>query len=146
MIDVLGALGDSEVAGESSIVLSYELDLAIYDGWIRRRLANAGVGNQVVFCDLGVYERELEALSAARHFGRAYSVTPVRQVGAFHPKIYLLLGRRSGRLVVGSGNATSGGLLRNAELFGVFEYDGNANSGPHPAFGAIIGHRSISRY
>src|SRR5439155_1495140 len=78
---------------------------------------------------------ELEGLSAARYIGRTYSVTPVRRPGAFHPKVYLLLGRTKGRLLVGSGNVTLGGLLRNAELFGRFDYDRQNGAGPHRAFG-----------
>lgn len=138
MIDVLDLIGDGGIAAESSIFLTYELDLPIYEGWIRRRLAAAGVANQVVFCDLGVYRRELEGVGATRYIGRTYSVTPVRRAGAFHPKVYLLLGRTKGRLLIGSGNVTIGGLVKNAELFGRFDYDRRSGVGPHQAFGAVV--------
>jgi hypothetical protein len=36
--------------------------------------------------------------------------------------------------LVGSGNATVGGLIRNAEVFGLFDFDGGKSQGPHPAF------------
>jgi hypothetical protein len=134
MIDVLGLLGDNDIDAHSSIVLTFSVDLPLYDGLIRRRLKNAGAVNQMVFCDLQTYQQEIVALSAARQFGRSYSVTPVRQNGAFHPKLYLLLGRKKGRLLIGSSNATLGGLLKNAEVFGLFEYDASGGTGPHPAF------------
>lgn len=137
MIDVLELIGDGDIAAESSVILTYELDLPIYEGWVRRRLSAAGAGNQVVFCDLQIYERELEGLATARHIGRTYSLTPVRRAGAFHPKVCLLLGRTKGRLLVGSGNVTVGGLLRNAELFGRFDYERQSGTGPHQAFGAV---------
>ncbi|HEV8712513.1 MAG TPA: hypothetical protein VGX03_06765 [Candidatus Binatia bacterium] len=134
MIDVLGLLGDNDIDAHSSIVLTFTVDLLLYDGLIRRRLRNAGVVNQMVFCDLQTYQPEMAALSTTRQFGRSYSITPVYQNAAFHPKLYLLLGRKKGRLLIGSGNATLGGLLRNAEVFGLFEYDASRDDGPHPAF------------
>ena len=70
MIDVLEALSDDDLSADSSIVLTYELQLPLYDGWIRRRLSAAGANIQLVFCDLGCYERELAALS--KHFGRCH--------------------------------------------------------------------------
>lgn len=137
MIDVLELIGDGDIAADSSVILTYELDLPIYEGWVRRRLSAAGAGNQVVFCDLQIHEREMEGLATARHIGRTYSLTPVRRTGAFHPKVCLLLGRMKGRLLVGSGNVTVGGLLRNAELFGRFDYERQSGAGPHEAFGAV---------
>ena len=134
MIDVLELLGDAAVQAHSSFVLTFSIDLPLYDGLLSRRLRQAGVINQLVFCDLYAYQAELAALSTTRKFGKAYSVTPVYQHATFHPKLYLLLGRQQGRLLVGSGNATVGGLLRNAEVFGRFEYDAAQDVGPHPAF------------
>lgn len=134
MIDVLDLVGDRKLEAHSSIVLTYGLDLLLYDGYLRRQLFTAGAANQIVFCDANCYERELAAVASSRYLGRAYSVTPVHQAAAFHPKIYLLLGAERGRMVIGSGNATLGGLTRNGELFGVFEFDPRSDAGPHPAF------------
>ncbi len=138
MIDILGLLGESDIAAHSSIILTYEIDLPLYDGLIRRRLKQAGATNQMVFCDLRRYIAELEALSSTRFFGKAYSITPIHQKAAFHPKLYLLLGRKKGCLFIGSGNTTIGGLLRNAEVFGRFEFDSEKDDGPHTAFQACI--------
>jgi hypothetical protein len=138
MIDLINTLADDALDAESAILLTYELDLPVYDGWVRRRLASAGVVNQVVFCDLSVYNRELESLSAARRCGRRYSVVPIPQPASFHPKVYVLLGRRHGRRIVSSGNLTLGGMLRNAEVAGVFDYDRGRMAGPHPAFRAVV--------
>lgn len=134
MIDVLGTLTESGLDLHTSIVLTYSVDLVLYDSLIRRRFRQAGAVNQMVFCDLRKYQEQLDGLSVLRRFGRSYSVTPVHQAAAFHPKLYMLLGRKGGRLVIGSGNATIGGLFRNAEAFGVFEYDRGRDPGPHPAF------------
>lgn len=138
MLDVLEILSEPRFSADSSIVFTYELHLPLYEGWIRRRLMAAGANLQFVFCDSRTYESELQTQTIIRHLGRSYAVTPVRCPGAFHPKIYLLLGQERGRLVVGSGNATIGGLVRNAELFGVFDYNRASQAGPHPAFRTVI--------
>ena len=138
MFDVIEMLGHSGYDLRSSIILTYGLDLPLYDGLIRRALNRAGVWNQVVFCDLSCYIQDIQAQTAALHAGRQYSVTPIWQSGAFHPKVYLLLGPRHGRLLVGSGNTTIGGLIRNAEVFGLFDFDADKASGPHVAFPAMF--------
>ena len=92
MVPVIDLIGDHDIDAHSSVILTFAIDLPFYDGFVRRRLKNAGVVNQMVFCDLRMYQSELIALSAVRQFGRSYSVTPIHQSGAFHPKLYLLLG------------------------------------------------------
>jgi HKD family nuclease len=138
VIDVLGHLAEASVDAHTSIVLTYDLDPVLYDKLIRRRLAKAGAASQVVFCDANRYAAALDAVDATSRLGRTYSVTPVERGGAFHPKAYLLLGRRRGCLVVGSGNATIGGLVRNAEVFGRFDYDAEKEAEPHMAFGVVF--------
>lgn len=127
-------LGHSGYDFRSSIVLTYSLDMPLYDGLIRRALNRAGIWNQIIFCDFSCYVQEIQSQTAALYSGKHYSITPVWQQGAFHPKVYLLLGPRHGRLLIGSGNATVGGLIRNAEVFGLFDFDGGNSEGPHSAF------------
>lgn len=135
---MLELLGDSGMDFQASVVLTYRLDFCLYDGLIRRALNRAGIWNQVVFCDFGAYVEEVHSQSSTRHLGRQYSVTPVHQAGAFHPKVYLLLGSRHGRALVGSGNATVGGLIRNAEVFGAFDFDADKDGAPHPVFSEVL--------
>lgn len=134
MIDMVEMLGESGLDFQASIILTYRLDLEFYDGLIRRVLNKAGVSSQVVFCDFGTYLEEIRLQQSARFLGRHYSVTPVHQAGAFHPKVYLLLGAKGGRALIGSGNATVGGLVRNAEVFGQFEFNSERDKAPHPIF------------
>jgi hypothetical protein len=137
-IDVLDLLGDNKLHAHSSVIMTFGLDLPLYDGLVQRQLRSAGVSNQIVLCDGAEYQNALTAVEAgaARSLGRSYTVTPVFQGSAFHPKAFMLLGRDSGRLLVGSGNVTFGGLARNAELFGVFDY--TAGQTPHPAFAQVF--------
>jgi hypothetical protein len=138
MFDMIEMLGHSGYDLRSCITLTYGLDLPLYDGLIRRALNRAGVWNQAIFCDLGCYLQDIQAQTAASHAGKQYSVTPIWQPGAFHPKVYLLLGPRHGRLLVGSGNTTVGGLIRNAEVFGLFDFDADKASGPHVGFSTVF--------
>lgn len=138
MIDVLDTLADAALEAHTSIVFAYNVDLVFYDKLVRRRLASAGAVSQVVFCDATPYAAALDAVDGSSRIGRAYSVTPVRVAGAFHPKVYLVLGRKKGRLVIGSGNSSIGGLVRNAEVFGQFEFDDESGTPPHPAFATIF--------
>lgn len=41
----------------------------------------------------------------------------------FHPKVYILAGEKSGKIYVGSGNLTNGGLYSNYEVAGCEEFD-----------------------
>lgn len=138
MIDVLELLGDRKIEAHSTILLTYAFDMLLFDGFLRRQLQKAGASNQIIFCDAGCYEKELTKTAATRFLGKSYSVTPVHQASAFHPKLYLLLGTQSGRMIIGSGNTTLGGLARNGELFGCFDFDSKTNTGPHPGFAAVV--------
>ena len=138
MFDMIELLGHSGYDLRSCIILTYGLDLPLYDGLIRRALNRAGVWNQAIFCDLGCYIQDIQAQSAVSHAGKQYPITPIWQSGAFHPKVYLLLGPRHGRLLVGSGNTTVGGLIRNAEVFGLFDFDADKATGPHTGFSTVF--------
>jgi hypothetical protein len=59
------------------------------------------------------------------HAGRLYTVDGVGARGVFHPKVFLQLGRRGGRLIVGSANLTASGLAGNLELVGTVICDEN---------------------
>lgn len=119
---LLSRLKPTEGRYHSSILLTYSFDADFYGQVIRRKLSQIGANNQIVLMDAGCYEQTLSwDLSSARDIGRLYSVSPIFNTTAFHPKILFLLGKEGGRLIVGSGNATTGGFLKNWEIFGEFE-------------------------
>jgi hypothetical protein len=134
---MIEALGEAGRDFQTAIILTYRLDLELYDGLIRRVLNKAGIFSQVIFCDMNTYLEEIRLQQGTRFLGRHYSVTPVHQAGAFHPKVFLLLGASGGRALIGSGNATVGGLIRNAEVVGRFEFDAERDRAPHPVFAQL---------
>src|ERR1017187_5252555 len=108
MHKMLDLIGNAGLEIHTSLVLTYAFDFTLYDGLICRSLERSGVRNQIVLCDLECYDAGLRETETFSRLGRKYSVTPIHQAGAFHPKIYLFLGSRRGRLLVGSGNTTVG--------------------------------------
>ena len=82
MFDMIEMLGHSGYDFRSSIVLTYSLDIPLYDGLIRRALNRSGIWNQVIFCDFCSYVQEIQSQTAALYSGKHYSVTPIWQQGA----------------------------------------------------------------
>ena len=60
------------------------------------------------------------ALSGAstlpQYAGKLYTVAAITSPGVFHPKLHLQVGRRGGRIIIGSANLTASGLAGNLEL------------------------------
>jgi hypothetical protein len=107
----------------SSILTTYSVDAAFYDGSIHHRLRAYGCDNNILLADGGMLQRAIaETPASFTQAGRAYALVPVNLSGAFHPKINLRLGSDSGCLLVGSANATAAGWGRNREVFGQFEW------------------------
>jgi hypothetical protein len=83
-------------------------------------LRGAGCNNNILLADARILTYELDGASLLPKYARRhYTVSGATAKGAFHPKILLQLGRRSGRLVIGSANMTASGLAGNLELAGV---------------------------
>ena len=137
MIDMVEMLGESGLDFHTGIISLTGSILSYTTGSSAGFLNKAGVSSQVVFCDFVTYLEEIRLQQSVRFIGRHYSVTPVHQAGAFHPKIYLLLGANGGRALVGSGNTTVGGFIRNAEVFGLFEFNRKNRWRPSSNFQAI---------
>lgn len=92
-----------------------------------------GANNQIVLMDARCYEQMLSwDLLSTKNLGRLYSVSPIFSTTAFHPKMLFLMGKNGGKLIVGSGNATTGGFLKNWEIFG--EFEALLDEPIHPAF------------
>ena len=105
MYQLLRRLRDGEF--DSSVVVTFNADLAFYEQVLLATLRSRGCYNNLVLMDLRQYEAALNwASGLLRGLGRLYGVWPVAAPSAFHPKIVLLCGERRGRLILGSGNLT----------------------------------------
>ena len=113
-------LGDSGF--HTSIISTFGIDFDAYESIALTRLRAAGCRNNVVIVDENMLVSALDGTSALpRMAGRQYSVSGASAAGVFHPKLFLQIGRRKGRLMVASANTTATGLARNLELAGIIE-------------------------
>jgi len=111
----------------SSIVTTFGIDFDAYENIVLPRLRGAGCRNNIIVADQRMLTYALGGDSPLpRHAGKLYGVTDAlggRAGGVFHPKVILQLGRKRGRLIVGSANLTSSGLAGNLELVSSIECD-----------------------
>ena len=106
----------------TTIITTFGVDFDAYENIALSRLRGNGSRNNILVVDQRMLAYALSSSSTAPPFaGRLYSVLGVAAKGVFHTKIILQLGRRQGRLIIGSANATAPGLAGNLELLGAIE-------------------------
>jgi hypothetical protein len=103
----------------TSIATTFGIDFDAYESIVLPRLRGAGCHNNMLLTDGAMLTQALDGASALpRHAGRLYTVSGMTTGGAFHPKLFLQLGRHGGRMIVSSANMTPSGLAGNVELAG----------------------------
>ena len=100
-------------------------------------------GNISVLLDEGEYQDLLKAAgenseSFPKLANLRYLLHPIRVPGVFHPKLFLLVGKRRGLLLIGSANFTQAGLGSNAELVAAFDYEEEKNESALPLFQSAL--------
>jgi len=102
---------------EASIATTYAVHFPFYETVVHRRLLGAGCLQQIVLVDSAQCAAALASPDLRPELaGSSYLLVPVSAPGAFHPKIHLLLGKKSGKVLVGSHNLTFAGFGGNAEI------------------------------
>ncbi len=119
----------NKAAAQSVLIATYEFNPEFFE---RRLLVLRGfetASRIVVFMDASCYTELLRGgLAAAPGFNQRYLVIPVRwRPGVFHPKLYLLLGKKDSTFMVASANCTSPGIAYNLELCNVVRLTGQAD-------------------
>ena len=108
---------------EASLITAFNAYLPFYEEIVLSRLRAAGCRHNIVLMDAAqchaVYSHEE---TRPKYAGREYTLVPMRSRGAFHPKIFLLVGRRKAAIFVGSHNLTLSGFGYNRELTTRFEF------------------------
>lgn len=123
----------------SSIMTTYSVDPAFYDGSIEYRLRTYGCENNILMADTVMLRRALNAMPEAfKNAGRRYAVVPVQATGCFHPKIHLRLGTDGARLTVGSANATAAGWGSNHEIVTAIDWRRKTDDPSVALLGPII--------
>lgn len=112
----------------TSIATTFGIDFDAYENIVLPRLRGAGCRNNMVLADGRMLTHALGGASALpRQAGRYYTATGARVAGLFHPKLFLQVGRKGGRLIIGSANMTAAGLAGNLELVAMMECEADAS-------------------
>ena len=115
----------SEKGYHTSVATTFSIDFDAYENVVLSRLRGAGCRNNLVVVDGRMLTHALDSRSALPvHAGGRYTVAGVTAGGGvFHPKLFLQVGRKGARLMVGSANLTAPGLAGNLELVATFHCD-----------------------
>ena len=114
-------LGDAGY--HTTIISSFGVDFQAFEAIALSRLRGAGCRNVVLIADSAMVGLALDSgAPTPRLAGTHYLVVKASaNGGVFHPKIFLQLGRKGGRMIVASANATAAGLAGNLELASLVE-------------------------
>jgi hypothetical protein len=115
--DRLARRGASARPFHSAFATSFAIEFAAFEEIMLPNLMASGATNILLISDGQMATMSLsDGTEKPRQLGRDYELfSPPASEGLFHPKIVLQLGRRAGRLFVGSANVTAAGLVGNAE-------------------------------
>lgn len=107
----------------TSIITTFSVDAAFYDGSLFQRLRTYGCENTILLADKRMLDRAIvETPESFARAGVGYAVLPVATGDCFHPKLHIRLGADGGSLMVGSANATAAGWGGNREIVTSFEW------------------------
>lgn len=120
--NVLDLLGGDKRKYHSCIITCFTFDFIFFEQRVLPRLRQAGITNVNIYVDADQFEKQINSFVGNELLDSkaGYSITPVKMAGAFHPKVFLAVGKTKGFLAVGSGNLTSSGLSSNEEIWGCF--------------------------
>jgi hypothetical protein len=128
---------------EGSIIATYNAYLPFYEEVLLQRLVSSGCQHNVLLMDETMLAQSLASVSGSPKLaGRKYTLVPMRVAGAFHPKITMLVGKKSARILIGSHNVTLSGFGRNRELttlIDVPEGGDDPNAGLAQSMGKFLG-------
>jgi hypothetical protein len=114
----------------SAFATTFAVEFAALEEIMLPQLMASGATNVLLVADGRMATMSLsDGTMLPMQLGRDYEmVTVPTESGLFHPKILLQLGRKSGRLFVGSANVTASGMAGNAEA--IFEIECTDEPGP----------------
>ena len=122
---------------ETSIITTFNAYLPFYEDVVLRKLMANGVRHNVLLMDSNQCQQSFNS-NPPTYAGRRYTLLPMKTVGAFHPKIILLLGKKKGLLSIGSHNLTLSGFGVNRELTNVMRFKGNETDGSVGIFNQVL--------
>lgn len=133
--DLHEALNDKSY--DHAVICTFNFDAPFFEDYCLERFNSLSHnGNVTVILDRGIYEKAI--LGTEAHKPKVanirYLLHPVSVPGVFHPKLFLLVSKNKGRLIIGSANFTRPGITSNAELVGCYDYEAEKNESLKPLF------------
>jgi len=117
---------------ECSLITTFNTFFPFYEDIVLSHLINKGVYYNILLADQA---QCMVAIKQAppRLNGKSYTLLPI-PTNCFHPKVFLLLGKRKGFLAVGSHNMTLSGFGYNGELTNVVRFELDKHEEHLPVF------------
>ena len=108
----------------SAVMTTFSFDFHHFESQVLKPLLKKGIVNINVFADSRMLDDAIGTSTGnLRSVNLKYNVNSIESVGAFHPKLTLLVGENDVMLIQGSGNITGGGHGKNHEIFNVLYAD-----------------------
>ena len=107
----------------SAFLTTFSFDPISFENVTLLNLRNSGCRNIAVLADMDMTNIGLSEIGKPMLAGLDYHLAKRYINGAFHPKIVLKLGYKSGSLLVGSSNLTTAGMIGNLEAFSEIRWD-----------------------
>ncbi|WP_421735715.1 hypothetical protein [Cellulomonas sp.] len=98
-----------------ALFTTFNVDLGFFENRVLGMVRSSGAA-VTVLADAAMFHPDPRAVKGA---GTSYLVGLVSMPTAFHPKVSVLVGPQQAMVAIGSGNLTSGGLVRNDETLTV---------------------------
>lgn len=105
-----------------ALMTTFNFEIDFFERFILNQLYDNNIRKISLFVDAKELSKSIMKVESS-YIGKRYFVTPIEMNSSFHPKVFLLLGDKKARLIVGSANLTRSGLKSNNEIFNVFDYD-----------------------
>ena len=107
---------------EVALVTTFTVDLGFAEKIVINRIFDTGCKYLSIFADGTQFYNHIKTQPDIDSLGTKYVIHSIKTNAAFHPKMILLLGPKNAKLIIGSGNLTTSGLVGNYEYFSEFEY------------------------
>ncbi len=115
---------------------TYTLSLAFFESVIFPDIQRSHLKSCLILCDAIGHHHALSEAAALQGAAQDYMVVAAPVPGAFHSKVWLIIGEGEAVLLVGSGNLTQAGFMTNAEMFDALHF--TLQAPPTPAMAASV--------
>lgn len=100
---------------------TFTLSLAFFESSVWPNIKTNRLSNLLIIADQMGLQRAFQEAPALKLAGREYVATAAPTTRIFHPKVWLLIEESRALVLVGSGNLTQAGFMKNLELFEAIE-------------------------